>query len=397
MPMSAIASDLPLAFPTCIREMLIFSRPRMLPSAPTTPGRSSWRVKSICPSGTASTSYSSMRTRRGSRCPGRGAATRQPRADQRSRHARGPRGGCRAHFDQGNVIVSRIGSGLAQSNSLPLRELRGVHLIDGDGKPLIEEPDERLRGDWPRIELGGAPEKAHFELSDGIGRDCGDKASERMCEMLIRPRACELFGRNLRQIAGTCRLARGQIRSHIFCDLHAYRLLRLLRRSSEMRRQDNGVERQQGRAFRRLLPIDIEGCPCELACLQSFIKCRLIDECPARAIDQSGALLHLPKALGVNQMMRLVGQRAVEAHVIGSRQQCIKGDGFRVSPLDDLRRHEWVVGEDVHLEPQAQPGEDAAAGSETDHADAFARELCPDEFGWLPLTGTHRAIGLRKV
>jgi len=27
--MSAIASDLPLAFPTCIREMLIFSRPRM--------------------------------------------------------------------------------------------------------------------------------------------------------------------------------------------------------------------------------------------------------------------------------------------------------------------------------------------------------------------------------
>src|SRR6185503_16831238 len=83
--------------------------------------------------------------------------TRQPLAEQRSRHARGPRGGCRAHFDQGNVIVSRIGSGLAQSNSLPLRELRGVHLIDGDGKPLIEEPDERLRDDWPRIELGGAP------------------------------------------------------------------------------------------------------------------------------------------------------------------------------------------------------------------------------------------------
>ena len=87
----------------------------------------------------------------------------------------------------------------------------------------------------------------------------------------------------------------------------------------------------------------------------------------------------------------------MEAHVIGPRQQCIKGDGFRISLLDDLWCHEWVVGEDVHFEPEAQPGEDAANGSETDHADAFTRKLCPDEIGRLPLAGTHRAIGLREV
>src|SRR5215469_16428289 len=133
-----------------------------------------------------------------------------------------------------------------------------------------------------------------------------------------------------------------------------------------------------------------------MATLQSFAKGRLVDQCPACAIDQSGARLHLSEPLGINEMTRLLGQRAMEAHVIGSRQQRIKGDGFRVSLHDDLRRHEWVIGEDVYFEPEAQSGEDAANGAETNYADAFARELCPDELGWLPLACAHRTIGLRK-
>src|SRR5262249_44714522 len=72
-------------------------------------------------------------------------------------------------------------------------------------------------------------------------------------------------------------------------------------------------------------------------------------------------------------------------------------DGFRVSLHDDLRRHEWVIGEDVYFEPEAQSGEDAANGAEANYADAFARELCPDELGWLPLACAHRTIGLRKM
>jgi hypothetical protein len=33
----------------------------------------------------------------------------------------------------------------------------------------------------------------------------------------------------------------------------------------------------------------------------------------------------------------------------------------------------------------------------TDYTDAFPRKFGPDELGWLPLAGAHRAIGLRKV
>jgi len=39
----------------------------------------------------------------------------------------------------------------------------------------------------------------------------------------------------------------------------------------------------------------------------------------------------------------------------------------------------------VHFEAEAQPGENAANGAETNHAHAFARKLCPDEFARLPL------------
>ena len=56
MPTKAMARVLPSTMPTCMRVMLMFSRPRMPPSAPTTPGRSSWRVNSRRPSSTASTS-----------------------------------------------------------------------------------------------------------------------------------------------------------------------------------------------------------------------------------------------------------------------------------------------------------------------------------------------------
>ncbi len=122
-----------------------------------------------------------------------------------------------------------------------------------------------------------------------------------------------------------------------------------------------------------------------------------MDQRTSRAIDQSSPGLHLREALGVNEMMCLVGQRAMETYIIRSRHQCIESNGFHISLLDDLPRHEWVVCEDMHFEPKAQLREDSANGTETDHADAFAGKLYPDEFGRLPLACTHRAIGLRKV
>ena len=47
--------------------------------------------------------------------------TRQAFPEQRSRRACDPGGGCHAHFDKGEVIMSRIGPDLAHGNSLPLR------------------------------------------------------------------------------------------------------------------------------------------------------------------------------------------------------------------------------------------------------------------------------------
>ncbi len=67
-------------------------------------------------------------------------------------------------------------------------------MVDWDRKPLIEQSNEGLRGDWPRIELGGASKQAYFQLSDRLGGDRRDKTSERMSKMPVGPRTTELCG-----------------------------------------------------------------------------------------------------------------------------------------------------------------------------------------------------------
>ncbi len=131
--------------------------------------------------------------------------------------------------------------------------------------------------------------------------------------------------------------------------------------------------------------------------LQSGAKCRLIDQCATRAIDQAGARLHFRKTHSVNKIARLIRQRAVETHVIRSRQQRIKRDRLSPRLFDNFWGHEWIVSQYLHFEREASLGEDAADHAETDYTDAFARKLGPDELGWLPLAGADRAIGLRKV
>ena len=131
--------------------------------------------------------------------------------------------------------------------------------------------------------------------------------------------------------------------------------------------------------------------------MQSFVKCRLVDEVAARTIDQAGAWLHLHEALGVNHVACRFGQRAVQAHVVGPRQQCIKRDWFGTHLFNDFWGHEWVVCEYLHFEREASPGEGATNCAKADHADAFAQEFGANELGWMPLAATHRAISLRKV
>src|SRR3977135_3192245 len=130
--------------------------------------------------------------------------------------------------------------------------------------------------------------------------------------------------------------------------------------------------------------------------LQSVAKCRLIDQRATRAIDQAGARLHLRKTHSVNQIARLIRQRAVETHVIRSRQQRIKRDQLSARLFDNFRGHKRIISQYLHFEREALPREDAADLAETDYTDAFARKFGPDELGWLPLAGAHRAIRLRR-
>ena len=120
-----------------------------------------------------------------------------------------------------------------------------------------------------------------------------------------------------------------------------------------MWRQHDRVECQQGRTLRWLVRIDVKRRAGQMITLQSVAKCRLIDQCATRAIDQAGARLHLRKTHSVNKIACLIRQRAVETHVIRSRQQRIKRDRLSTRLFDNFRRHERIVSEDLHFEREA--------------------------------------------
>src|SRR5919197_1465795 len=77
---------------------------------------------------------------------------------------------------------------------------------------------------------------------------------------------------------------------------------------AEVRREDHVVEREQRMAFRQRLDVEhVEGGARDAACAQRLDEGALVDDGPARRVDEEGARLHEGEVAGGDESARLVG------------------------------------------------------------------------------------------
>ena len=124
-------------------------------------------------------------------------------------------------------------------------------------------------------------------------------------------------------------------------------LPRLRALPADVRAQDE-VGAVEERAVRRhgLLLLDVEGRAGDGAHPQLPDEVLLLDDAPAGAVDEEGARLHSPEALGLDQVPGRGHERAVQRDEVALREQRVERDPLHVGALAG----EGVVGEDAEAE-----------------------------------------------
>ena len=100
-----------------------------------------------------------------------------------------------------------------------------------------------------------------------------------------------------------------------------HRESRLSGRARDVRSEHDVLHAQELLAHRRLVLEDVEGCAGNRSGLQRGDERRLVDDLPARSVDEHGRRLHGGERGRVEQMPRLRRQRAVQGHDIRGREQ----------------------------------------------------------------------------
>ena len=99
-----------------------------------------------------------------------------------------------------------------------------------------------------------------------------------------------------------------------------------------------------------------------------------VDQLPAARVDEHHALLHLPHGLGVDQVMRLGHQGAVEGDDVGARVD-VGQRGVVGAELFQFGVAGPVVSQDTAVEPHHDLRHDRADLAGADHADCVAVEV----------------------
>ena len=174
-------------------------------------------------------------------------------------------------------------------------------------------------------------------------------------------------------------------------------VLRLLRRGGEMRRHDHVVELEQ-RACVRLRVEDVERCGRDPAGAQRIEQGGLVEQLPARGIDDADAVAHRRERRRVDRATGLGGQRQMQGDEVGDGEHLFP----RLCTLDPelakpLLRDERVVCDHSHLQSARAAGHLLADPAEPEHAERLAGELQAAVPGALPAPLLQRRVRLRDV
>ena len=188
-----------------------------------------------------------------------------------------------------------------------------------------------------------------------------------------------------------------QVVGHLLGDLARYFLLGLRRRGAQMGCRHDIVQFQKQAAFGRFGLEHIERGPGDMAGLKRLIKCRLVDDTAARAIDDPDAGFGLGQLGSADQIAGRVVQRRMDRDNIGASHQLTKLDPFDTKFPCTLGRQERIVDDHPHAQPLGTASDDRADIAAADQAQHFAGKLDADKTGFLPLALAHGTVGGRDL
>jgi hypothetical protein len=113
---------------------------------------------------------------------------------------------------------------------------------------------------------------------------------------------------------------------------------------------------------------------------------RLVDHPAAGGVDQHRVGPHPRQRRRPDQMAGTLGERDVQAHRVGAREQLVEGQGADAvrGPGGVVGREVGVVRRHLHAERPCPPRRLAGDGAEADQAEAAAADLAPDQPGARP-------------
>ena len=117
--------------------------------------------------------------------------------------------------------------------------------------------------------------------------------------------------------------------------------------------------------------------------LQRLGQRLLVDDRPARRVDEIGRRLHQRDALGIDEVARLGRQRAADRDDVGAAEHILELDQLDA----ELGRHrlvgEGIMGDELHVEGLGQPEQLGADIADADRAERAADEADAHMLGAL--------------
>jgi hypothetical protein len=180
-------------------------------------------------------------------------------------------------------------------------------------------------------------------------------------------------------------------------DLDADAFLRFRRGSAQMRSENEGRQIAQRRVERQRLRLkNIERGRSDMPRAQRLRQRNFVDKAAARAIDHAYAAFRFSQAPGVEQVMRLRGERRMQGDEIRGGQQIIELiDQLDLKRARPGRRQIWIERHNPHAESDGAPAQLAADSPHADDAERLVEELDAFQIFAVPLSAAQERIGLR--
>src|SRR5882724_10604871 len=143
---------------------------------------------------------------------------------------------------------------------------------------------------------------------------------------------------------------------HIRDDILVKRIVKIMRYVSDMRRREYVVEGPEGVRRRQRLNVEyVDRRAGDLLVLQHADQGLLVDDRPARRIDQPGRWLHSPQLRGPYQAARTAAQHQMDRQDVRLLEQLVPGDQGFARCSGGLARHVLAPGNQVHSKSAPDP------------------------------------------